>query len=87
MKITKLSVWFPYLGGATKRGRYIWRSLRCIIKALSRSGIGGVKEDGSLFELEVPARVSSGGDRLKDISVKICGDGDCEGNEDILPYC
>ena len=56
------------------------------LEALFRSGIGGVEEDGSLFELEVPARVSSGGDRSKDISMKIFGDGDCECIEDMLTY-
>ena len=48
---------------------------------------GGVEEDGALFELEVPAKDSSGDDRSKDISVKICGDEDCEGNEDIVANC
>ena len=57
------------------------------LEASFRLGIGGVQEDGLLFELEVPARVLSVDDKSKDISVKICGDRDCEGNEDVLAYC
>ena len=51
------------------------------------SGIGGVEEDGSLFELEVPTRVSLVDDISKDISMKISRDGDSEGNDDILANC
>ena len=57
------------------------------LEASFKLGIRGAEEDGLLFEPKVPARVSLGGDKSKDIFVKIFGDGDCEGNEDMLAYC
>ena len=70
-----------------RRGGAIYGEVSDVsLEASFRSELGGVEEEGSMFELEVPARVSSGGDRANDISVKICGDEDCEGSEDMLAY-
>ena len=71
-----------------RRGGAIYGEVSDVsLEASFRSGIGGVEEEGSLFELEVPAKVSLGDDSSRDISMKICGDEDCEGSEDMLTYC
>ena len=75
---------FGSLTWVERRGGGIYGEVRDIsLEALFRSE-GRFEEDGSLFELEFLAKDSSSNDRSKDISVKSYGDGDCEGNEDIL---